>query len=106
MWNASGYNLEMAEGDYGVELPISVAGVTLGEHDSLRLAVKDAMNGQTILTREFTGITDNTVRLELTAAESALLPVGGYVWLLDWYQNGSFLCNLIPVAAFKVVDKA
>lgn len=33
MWNVSGVNLQMTEGDYGVALPITIAGTTLGEND-------------------------------------------------------------------------
>ena len=54
-WNVTNLNLSMAEGDYGIALPV---------------------------------------------------PVGGYVYCLDWYQNGNFMCNIIPSAQFKVVDKA
>jgi hypothetical protein len=42
----------------------------------------------------------------LTEEESALFPVGVYCYRLDWYQEGTFMCNIIPDAVFKVVDKA
>ena len=96
----------MCEDDFGIQLPITVNGVTLTNADSLRLTFKNIVNGNTILVKEFDSITDNTVNLELTEAESALFPVGSYVYSLDWYQNGLFLCNIIPSASFKVVDKA
>lgn len=106
MWYVSGNNLQMAEGDFGLELPITINGTTLGNQDSIKLTFKDTMNGTEILTKDFTGITDNTVRLELTEAESALFPVGCYAYRLDWYQSGNFMCNIIPFSYFKVVDKA
>lgn len=106
MWNVSGYNLQMAEGDYGLALPISISGTTLGAQDSIKLTFKTAVNGDEILSKTFDGITDNTVSLELTEAESALFPVGQYVYRLDWYQNGNFMCNIILAANLKVVDKA
>ena len=106
MWDVSGYNLQMAEGDYGLALPISISGTTLGAQDSIKLTFKTVINGDEILSKTFDGITDNTVSLELTEAESALFPVGKYVYRLDWYQNGNFMCNIIPSALFKVVDKA
>ena len=106
MWNVSGVNLQMTEGDYGVALPITIAGTTLGAQDSIKLTFKTAVNGDEILSKTFDGITDNTVSLELTEEESALFPVGGYVYCLDWYQNGNFRCNIIPCATLKVVDKA
>ena len=106
MWAVSGNNLKMCEDDFGIQLPITVNGVTLTNADSLRLTFKNIVNGNTILVKEFDSITDNTVNLELTEAESALFPVGSYVYALDWFQNGLFLCNIIPSASFKVVDKA
>lgn len=104
MWNVSGNSLSMCEGDWGVELPVTISGVTFTASDSVRIVIK---KGETVLiTKDFTNITQNTVRLELTEAESALLPVGAYAYSLDWYQNGAFMCNIIPTAVFKVVDKA
>lgn len=106
MWGATGFSLTMAEGDFGVSLPITITGPTFTAVDSVKLTIKDSMNGDTILEKDFSNISQNTVNLELTSSESALLPVGLYVYSLDWYQLGHFLCNIIPVAAFKVVDKA
>lgn len=105
-WYVNGNNLQMAEGDYGIALPVTITGVTFVAADSVKLTFKDRMNGNTILTKDFTNISQNTVSLELTAAESALLPVGSYVYSLDWHQNGAFMCNIIPCATLKVVDKA
>lgn len=106
MWNVIGANLQMTEGDYGVSLPVEIKGTTLGEQDSIKLTFKTAVNGDEILSKTFDGITDNTVSLELTDEESALFSVGGYVYCLDWYQNGNFMCNIIPYAQFWVVGKA
>lgn len=104
MWVVSGTSLSMAEGDWGVELPVTVSGVTFSANDSLKIVIK---NGETTLVeKEYTNITQNTVKLELTETESALLPIGVYVYRLDWYQDGAFMCNIIPVSSFKVVDKA
>lgn len=104
MWVVSGTSLSMAEGDWGVELPVTVSGATFAANDSLKIVIK---NGETTLVeKEYMNITQNTVKLELTEAESALLPIGVYVYRLDWYQDGAFMCNIIPVSTFKVVDKA
>lgn len=105
MWIVSGLNLQMTEGDYGIALPVSVEGTTLGERDSLKFIVKDEANGTVISEKTFAGITDNTVSIEFSAAESAMLPVGCYVYSLDWYQAGSFMCNIIPGSSLRVVDK-
>ena len=104
MWNVNGTMLNMTEGDWGVKLPVTVSGVTFSASDSVKIVIK---NGETtIIEKEYTNITQNTVNLELTEAESALLPVGSYVYRLDWYQDGAFMCNIIPISTFKVVDKA
>ncbi len=104
-WAVNGKELKMAEGDWGIQLPITVSGVTFTEQDMLRFVFKDKMNGSTILTKEYAPV-ENTVSLELTEAETELFSVGTYVYLLDWYQDGAFLCNVIPSAFLKVVDKA
>lgn len=106
MWNVNGNTLQMAEGDWGISLPVTISGTTFTANDEVKLTIKDAMNGREILARDFDSIQDNTVNLSLTEAETALLPVGEYVYSLDWYQDGAFMCNIIPVAGFKVVDKA
>lgn len=106
MWAVSEYNLSMAEGDFGVALPVEIIGTTLGEQDSIKLTFKTSVNGDVILEKTYDGITDNTVNLELTEAEAALFPVGGYVYSIDWYQAGNFMCNIVPSASLKVVDKA
>ena len=105
MWNVSGITLSMAEGDYGIALPFSVTGTTLSASDSLRFTFKTSLNGVTILEKEYT-TTNNAAELILTEEESELFKVGRYVYRLDWYQNGLFMCNLIVCGSFKVVDKA
>lgn len=106
MWYVSGNNLQMVEGDYGLALPVTISGTTFAASDEVLFTIKDAMNGTTILTKSYGNIQQNQVSLELTEAESALFPVGSYVYSLDWYQNGAFMCNIIPSATLKVVDKA
>lgn len=108
MWNVNGTALKMAEGDWGIALPIKISGVTLGANDSVRITIKSSINGMAdtaILTKDYSGITDNTVNLELTEDESELLPIGVYLYSLDWYQNGSFMCNIITRSTLEVVDK-
>ena len=100
------HSIKMTEGDYGIQLPIVISGATLTANDEIKLVIKSSINGTAIVEKTFTNISNNTVNLMLTEAESALLPVGSYVYLLDWYQDGAFLCNIIPWATFKVVEKA
>lgn len=104
-WIVNGTDLRMSEKDFGVGLPVTVSGTTLGASDTLRFTFKDAVNGETILTKEYTP-TNNTVQLELTEAESDLFSPAAYVYSLDWYQNGAFMYNIVEVGAFKVGDKA
>ena len=107
-WNVTGIpciNLSMAEGDFGVSLPVTISGAALGSQDSVKMTFKTALNGEMILEKNFSGIVENTVNLEFTEAETALFRVGTYVYSLDWYQNGNFMCNIIPIGLFKVVDK-
>ena len=96
----------MVEGDFGLELPITISGATFAAGDELCMTFKTAANGTTILTKTFGNIQNNTVKLVLTEEESALFAVGSYVYALDWYQDGVFLCNIIPCAGLRVVDKA
>ena len=104
-WSVKNNNLTMVEGDWGIALPVTVDGVEFAANDMLKFIFKDANNGSEILAKEYAPV-DGTVNLMFTEAESALFPVGSYVYSLDWYQEGAFLCNVTPTAALKVVDKA
>ena len=104
MWNVNGITLNMTEGDWGVKLPVTVTGVTFTANDSVRIRIQ--RDETTIIEKEYTNITQNTFDLEFTEAESALLPVGSYLYSLDWYQDGAFMCNIIPSGMFLVGDKA
>lgn len=104
MWNVNGLQLNMTEGDWGVKLPVTVTGVTFTANDSVRIKIQ--RDETTIIEKEYTNITQNTFDLEFTEAESALLPVGSYLYSLDWYQDGAFMCNIIPSGMFLVGDKA
>ena len=76
MWDTKGLTVSMAEGDYGIALPVEIIGTELGEQDSIKLTFKDSANGNEILSKTFDGITGNTVNLELTEEESALFNCG------------------------------
>lgn len=96
----------MCEGDWGIALPITISGVTFTENDKLLLIIKSKVDGDVLVTKTFENITQNTVQLVLSEPETALLPVGVYAYLIDWYQDDAFLCNLVPEAEFRVVNKA
>lgn len=103
MWRTDGNDITMVVGDYGIILPISVRGVTIGQYDKMR--VKIGNQNAAILELTFSNIADSAINLELTAEQSAKLKVGSYLYSIDWYQNGAFMCNLIPVSKFRVVTK-
>ena len=96
-------DISMTRGDFGVQLPIKVNGVAFAASDSVKVTIKSI--NAVVIEKVYTDIANNTVDLELTESESALLPIGSYKYSLDWYQNGAFMCNIIPFAEFKVVDK-
>lgn len=106
MWEAEKTTIRMSEGDYGVALPFSVKGVTLTASDCIKFVFKDAPNGETILTKDYTNLTNNTANLMLTETESALFEPGVYTYTMEWYQNDNFQCNLIENGVFKVGDVA
>ena len=92
----------MAVGDFGIALPITLSGATVGVADEMTLTIR---GGGVFLEKTFSDIQNNTIQMELTEEESAALPVGTYEWSLDWYQGGVFMCNIIPRVPFKVVSK-
>lgn len=108
-WKVSnGVNLRMSEGDFGVALEyvVSVDGVTFGASDNFRFTFKDIVNGKTILTKTYSDISNSTIALCFTKAESALFPPGAYVYSLDWYQGDDLQLCLVDAAAFTVGDVA
>lgn len=106
-WGVSGHNLTMTVEDYGVGLEFTLdVGATLGVNDTVKFVFKEADSEEDLIVKEITGITNNKVELVFTEEESAKLPIGSYVYRLDWYQSGSFMDCLIEVASLKVVKKA
>lgn len=96
----------MCEGDFGLALPIAISGTTFTANDEIKLTIKASVNGAALVEKTFADIADNTVSFMLTEEESKRLHVGAYVYALDWYQDGAFMCNIIPRASLRVVDKA
>ena len=104
MWKANGINIQMAEGDFGIPLNVTVRGVTISQADSLKFSFKNRVNGSLILEKEYSAI-ENATALVLSEAESNLFHVGKYVYSVDWYQNGIFMCNIVPQGILEVVGK-
>ena len=105
-WSTSGTTIRMAEGDYGVALPFSVKGTTIAASDSIKFVFKAEPNGEAILTKEYTNLTNNAAGLSFTAAESELFDPGTYCYTVAWYHEGVFQCNLVENGVFKVGDVA
>ena len=106
MWAVNGQMIAMTEGDWGIELPITISGTTFTAQDEVLFTLKKRQNGEVLLEKTFSDISNNTIKLKFTEVESKLLAEGSYVYSLDWYQNGVFLCNVIPSGMLQVVDKA
>lgn len=109
MWeliNKNGNDVSMIEGEYGLALPITLKDTAVSPSDTVKIEIKSGKNGETILTKEYTGITDSKVYLVLSEEDSAKLPVGSYVYNLDWYLDGIFNGTVINGARIKVVGKA
>lgn len=107
MWIVNGQEIKMTEGDYGIILPIKIKGTTFGVDDNIQLIVKAKKNDENaILSKSFEILNDNIVNIILTEAETNQLPVGTYVYSLDWYKTNNFMCNLIPAGSFIILDKA
>lgn len=104
-WRVTGLSLQMAVGDYGIDLPVTISGATFGEGDAIRFTFNSGPGAGTVLEKTYSVIDHNTVNLFFTEAESALFRVGNYVYGMDWYKNGVFMCNVVESAQFRVVRK-
>lgn len=98
--------IEMTEGDFGIVLPISISGIELNGSDKFSLKIFEEIDGEPIITKTFENIVDNTLELQFTQEESQKLEVGSYYYDLDWFQDDTFLSNILRARTFKVNDKA
>ena len=106
MWCVYGNKITMTEGDFGVGLEFTVRRVVVNSGDVFRLSIKSAPKAEAIIEKVFENISQNKFALTLTEAETAELPVGMYVYVLDWCKEGEFMYNTIRVANFQVEEKA
>ena len=105
MLKGSGKKIIMTEGDYGLDLPIKIVGATLQSNDEIRMLIKTQRNGTVLLEKKFENIQNNIINFSLTKEESSVFKPVNYVYVLDWYRDNEFLCNLVPDGTFKVEDK-
>ena len=106
MWRVADLMITMTEGDFGIKLPVTLNGVTMSANDEIRLTIKDRVNSEALVTKTYSDIQEETFNIELTEADTGKLPAGSYVYSVDWYQDGFFMCCLVEKAPFKVVEKA
>lgn len=106
MWSVTNNSIRMVEGEYGVDLPLTITGVELTANDEIRLTIKRDRKGDVAVEKSYSNIQEGTINVRLTEAESSALRVGKYQYSLAWYQEGAFLCYLIEKAPFEVVDAA
>lgn len=106
MWTVKNKNIRMIEGDYGIVIAFRGKGISFSAADTVKFTFKSAVNGTSILTKQVTGLSGNIVELYFTSSETSSLPVGQYVYSMDWYRNNAFMCNLIPSGILTVEEKA
>lgn len=103
--NKGSNKLSMVEGDYGLDLPLIINGITIASADKLNFYIKQDRNSEKIIDQTYENIKDNTFNLTFTKEESEKLPVGRYKYAIDWYKENTFCGNLIKYSDFVVEDK-
>lgn len=98
--------IEMTEGDFGLVLPIKIGGIELTESDEFSLKIFKEKDAEPVLTKTFKNIVNNTLELQFTQEESKKLEIGDYYYDLDWFQDDTFLSNILAGKKFVVKDKA
>lgn len=105
MLKGNGTRITMTEGDYGLPMPITISGGEIKTGDLLKFTIKQNEDESIIFEKTFNEVKNNTFDFVLNETESNKLPVGVYLYSLDWYRENVFLCNLIPKGSFEVEDK-
>ena len=106
MLRAEGKRIIMTEGDFGLALPLTISGVTIGQDDEIKLSIKKTANEEDIvLSKKYVNIESNKIDFVLTEEDSKLLKPFIYVYTLDWYREDKFLCSIVRNGVFEVEDK-
>lgn len=107
MLEAEDLKITMIEGDFGIVLPITIsAEQELTPSDKFSINIYKDLDGEALVSKEYSNLTDNTIEFKLTLEESLKLPVGNYIYDIDWYQDESFLANIVCRKKFIVLNKA
>ena len=99
--------MTMVEGDYGIVNPIEIeTDETISSSECFEISIYKKINTNPLVIKTYSNIQNKTINFSLTAAESALLPVGSYLYDINWYQGSSFLSCIAAKQKFMVVEKA
>lgn len=105
MFSVKNGNITMIEGEYGLELPITITGTDIAYDEQIKFVVKDS-SGEIKIEKAYANIADNVINFSLTQMESNLLVANKkYTYSIDWYKNGEFLGNIINGHDFNVEEK-
>lgn len=92
--------ITMTEGDYGVSLPIHFIDAGFETNDSIKVTIM--VDSDTSIEKTYTDIVDDTIDFSLTQAETNQLPVGFYLYSIEWYQDGVFKDCILEKSPFVV----
>lgn len=99
--------IKMTEGDYGVTLPIEIlTEQELTANDKFSIKIFKEINQEPVVVKKYSNISNNTIEFKLTKEESQKLIVGKYFYDLDWYQENTFLENIIAKEKLIIMEKA
>lgn len=102
--------IKMVEGDYGIVLPIELSLESTEQEitssDKFSIKIFKDINSTPIVSQEYSNISNNTIEFKLTKEESEKLKVGKYKYDIDWYQDNTFLSNLLAKKLLIVEEKA
>ena len=105
MLESKNKKITMTRGDFGINLPFTISGASIEKEDSIKLTIKEEINGEELITKVYTNIKDNTFDFVLTKEESEKLKSGTYFYSVDWFKNDVFLSNIVEAETFAVRDK-
>lgn len=103
MFKIHNNDIYMTEHDYNVALPITINGAEFDNTDSVKIVIKKGES--VVLEKIYNEITENTFNFILTESESETLPLGNYLYHMDWYEDGAFRDCIVEKAKFIVTDK-
>lgn len=107
MFEVDEKKISMTEGDFGLILPIELEmDDEIVAEDTFSIKIFKKINEAPIVEKTYNNIAEKIINFQLTKEESELLKVGLYYYDIDWYQENSFLNNIIAKEKFRVIEKA